>query len=328
MKFIHEPVLVEELLQHMPISEMKLIIDATIGLGGHARHFLSKTDAHLVGIDLDRESLRIAEDNLIAYAGRITLVEDNFRNIKEIAERLELESIDFICADLGLSSFQLNCEKRGFSFTKDGPLDMRYSDRMKADAANLVNNLGYQELVALFRKYGEEPRAHRIAEEILRERRTGSITSTMQLAEIIRRAKAKRSRKHDPATLVFQALRIAVNEELENLTIFLRDAFDVLNRRGYLAIIAYHSLEDRIVKTAFRQLAARCRCELSRCSCEGKPVGRLVNKKVIKPSREEIIRNPQARSAKLRIIEKISHVQFPQFLAAQCPDRHILFSSL
>ncbi len=311
---IHRPVLVKEICENIALDKINLIIDATIGLGGHAKNFLKFTKARLIGLDLDNESLKIAEENLKEFKERVKLIEINYRYIKDVVKNLGLEGIDLICADLGISSYQLNYERRGFSFLEDAKLDMRFSDKNEVNAMELLNNSSIEELEWIFRVYGEEPMAKSIADEVVNQRRNRKIESTVELVNIVRKIKGKGSRRHNPATLVFQALRIAVNDELMNLRIFLQEGFKVLSIGGYMVIISYHSVEDRIVKNIFKLYSLSCRCRLTECRCEGKPLARLINKKVIRPSREEILRNRSSRSAKLRIIQKIDEIRFPEYL--------------
>lgn len=310
MRILHKPVLVHEILSVLPLNKFRLIVDATVGLGGHTLHFLKNSHVQVIGVDKDAESLRIAEMNLIDYLDRTTLVEGNYKNIKETMKELMLDGADFIFADLGLSSYQLDNERRGFSFYKEGPLDMRFNTTSTLTAAELVNRMSKKELACIFKQYGEEPRAEKIASAIVQARKQGRITTTCQLEEIVRKAKRFESRKHNPVTLVFQALRIAVNDELNDLSAFMIDAFDVLNVNGYMAIISYHSLEDRIVKDAFKKFASKCRCQRLKCQCEGEELAHLVNKKPIVPMSQEISMNPRARSAKLRILHKVLPLRY------------------
>lgn len=318
----HKPVLVKELIENIPLERMRIAIDATVGTGGHSLYLLENSNIKLVGIDIDEESLDVASRRLKRFKERVELIEANYIDIKKVVERLGIKGVDFVCADLGLSSFQLNCERRGFSFTVDAPLDMRFSKDIRQRAEDLVNGLSKDELESLFRNYGEEPMSKRIAAEIVKVREKRRIETAHQLAEVVRVVKSKGVRKHDSATLVFQALRIAVNKELDNLKIFLREAFKVLNVGGYLAVISYHSLEDRIVKKMFKVYSIVCRCGLEKCKCEGQPLVRLVTKKAIKPSRQEVINNRRSRSAKLRIIQKIAELRFPEYLEEIKSDRH------
>jgi 16S rRNA (cytosine1402-N4)-methyltransferase len=322
---VHKPVLVNELISNIPIDRIRVMVDATVGLGGHAINFLKGTNLRLIGLDIDEESLKIAERNLIDFQGRVELIEANYKDIKDVARMLHLSDIDFICADLGLSSYQLSCERRGFSFMIESPLDMRYSKKTKITAEELVNTLDKYELEWIFLNYGEEARARQIAEEIIRERKKQRIKTTMQLVDIVHRVKGKRERNLDSATLVFQALRIAVNDELNNLKIFLKSAFDVLSLNGYLAVISYHSLEDRIVKNAFKLYSARCRCNEGKCKCEGEPLAEMITRKVIKPTKEEVRDNRRARSAKLRIIKKIAELKYSEYIDNLGLDRHICY---
>lgn len=320
---VHKPVLVKEIIANVPLERVRVAIDATVGTGGHSLYFLEGTNIKLLGMDIDEESLEVAGRRLEIFKDRVKLIEANYIDINKVVERLGIKGVDFICADLGLSSFQLSCERRGFSFMIDAPLDMRFSKKIQKSAEDLVNSLSRYELESVFRNYGQEPMAKRIAAEIVRAREKGRIKTTQQLVEIVRAVKSRGGRKHDVATLVFQALRIAVNRELDNLQIFLGEAFKVLSGGGYLAVISYHSLEDRIVKNMFRLWSGVCRCGLGECKCEGEALVRLVTKKAIKPSRQEVIRNRRSRSARLRIIQKIAELRYPEYLEKIKPDRRL-----
>lgn len=306
----HRPVLLDEVIEHLRCTAGKYYVDGTVGGGGHARVILEKTapDGRLIGIDWDADALAKARSYLQPYKERFVLVRENFARIGPILARLRVQAVDGILLDLGLSSFQVDAGERGFSFSQSGPLDMRMDTREGTTAAQLVNTLSEQELADLIWSFGEERWNRRIARNIVKVRAEEAIETTEHLAEIVRRAipAGKRSRKRHPATRTFQALRMAVNRELDNLRIFLRGALDVLRPSGRLAIISFHSLEDRVVKQAFSNWARSCRCpaQLPLCRCEGRPLALLVNKKPIVPGVEEIKANPRARSGRLRVVEK------------------------
>jgi len=306
----HRPVLLDEVIEHLRCTAGKYFVDGTVGGGGHARAILEKTapDGRLIGIDWDAEALAKAQSNLQPYEERLVLVRENFARIGPVLARLHVQVVDGILLDLGLSSFQVDAAERGFSFSQPGPLDMRMDTRAEITAAQLVNTLSEQELADLIWSFGEERWRRRIARNIVRVRAEAPIETTERLAEVVRRAipAAKRSRKRHPATRTFQALRMAVNRELDNLRIFLQGALDLLRPRGRLAIISFHSLEDRVVKQAFSHWARSCRCpaQLPLCQCEGKPLVLRVNKKPVVPGAEEIKANPRARSGRLRVVEK------------------------
>lgn len=306
----HKPVLLDEVIQHLRCAPGKSFVDGTVGGGGHARAILEKTapDGWLIGIDWDEDALAKARFNLKRYEERLVLVWDNFARMGSILSRLNIQAVDGILLDLGLSSFQVDSAERGFSFSLPGPLDMRMDSREKTTAAHLVNSLKEEELADLIYRFGEERWSRRIARNIIRARAKAAIASTEQLAELVRRAipAGKRPRQRHPATRTFQALRLAVNRELDHLRAFLQGALDLLRPGGRLAIISFHSLEDRLVKQTFANWARSCRCpvELPTCRCEGKPLVSLVNKKPVMPGNEEIKANPRSRSSRLRVVEK------------------------
>lgn len=310
----HRPVLLDEVIEHLRCTAGKYFVDGTVGGGGHARAILEKTapDGRLIGIDWDAAALAKAQSNLQPYKERLVLVRENFARIGQILARLQVQEVDGILLDLGLSSFQVDAAERGFSFSQSGPLDMRMDTREETTAAQLVNTLSEQELADLIWSFGEERWNRRIARNIVRVRAEAPIETTERLAEVVRKAipARKRSRKRHPATRTFQALRMAVNRELDNLRIFLQGALDLLQPLGRLAIISFHSLEDRVVKQTFSNWARSCRCpaQLPICQCEGTPLVLLVNKKPVVPDAEEIKANPRARSGRLRVVEKAKAV--------------------
>lgn len=306
----HRPVLLDEVIQHLRCTPGSFFVDGTVGGGGHARAILDMTapDGRLIGIDWDENALAKARLNLQSYSRRLVLVRDNFARMGSILARLQIQEVDGILLDLGLSSFQVDTAERGFSFGKPGPLDMRMDTRRKTTAAELINTLSEEELAVLIRKFGEERWSRRIARKIVRARAEATIDSTERLAEVVSTAipPDKRSRQIHPATRTFQALRLAVNQEIDNLRTFLQGALDWLRPGGRLAIISFHSLEDRLVKQTFTTWARSCRCpaDLPVCNCEGAPLARLVFKKPLVPTPEEIRANPRARSGRLRVAEK------------------------
>jgi 16S rRNA (cytosine1402-N4)-methyltransferase len=297
----HKPVLVEEVLQGLNLDSGDNTIDCTLGDGGHSEQILEKTapNGKLLGMDADPESLLRAKKYLHNYKDRITFVRSNFKHIKEVVEQEEFEDIRGILMDLGWSSTQFREEKRGFSFKRDEPLDMRYHPEGKT-AADLVNRLPEKKLAFLLRKYGEEDFNDKIAKKIVEKRKDKKIETTDQLTEIVLQVyrevlntdkEVPYTGKTHPATQVYQALRIAVNEELKTLKEALPQAIDVLEVGGRIAVISFHSLEDRIVKHFFK-------------GKQGKKI-KIINKKPITASEEELQENQKARSAKLRIAEKI-----------------------
>jgi 16S rRNA (cytosine1402-N4)-methyltransferase len=291
-------------------------------MGGHSEAILKATEPHgqLLAFDRDREAIDIARRRLSAYADRVQFVYDDYRTLKPTLESLKLPAASGILADFGPSMMQFTTAERGFSFQQEGPLDMRMdrtAESSEPTAEELVNELSMDELRRILRTYGEEAAAGQIARRIVAARASEKITTTTQLRHIVESVvPRKRNQKIHPATKTFQALRIAVNRELENLDQFLFDAFDSLKLNGRLVIISFHSLEDRTVKQAFQFLSAACRCPgtLLVCQCGGKPLSKLLTRKPVTPSEKEIERNPASRSAKLRVIERISDSNTPREL--------------
>jgi 16S rRNA (cytosine1402-N4)-methyltransferase len=306
----HKPVLLDEVIRYLRCTPGKFFVDGTVGGGGHARAILEKTapDGRLIGIDWDEKALVKARSNLQSYAERLVLVQENFALIGPVLARLHIQAVDGILLDLGLSSFQVDEAARGFSFNLAGPLDMRMDTREKNTAAHLVNTLSEDKLAAIIRNFGEERWHRRIARHIVRARDEEAIETTDRLARVVYSSipAGKRARQRHPATRTFQALRLAVNRELDHLQTFLQGALDWLKPGGRLAIVSFHSLEDRLVKQAFANWARSCRCPARSpiCQCEGRPLARLVNKKPVVPGKSEIQANPRARSGRLRVVEK------------------------
>lgn len=306
----HIPVLFDEVLEALRCERPGLYVDCTVGAGGHAKGILSASpENRLIGIDWDEEAIGIASENLKEFGTRVTLVREDFSSIKTILERMEISEVDGFLFDLGLSSIQLRSAERGFSFKMESPLDMRMDRRKTTTAADLVNTLPDEELIRIIKTYGEERWARRIVSAILRERGKGPITLTGQLADIIISAVPPpyRSGRIHPATRTFQALRIAVNRELEHLDTAIKDAVGLLNRGGRIGVISFHSLEDRIVKEVFRNLEKGCICppRIPYCVCGLKKTVIVLTRKPITPSASEMTTNPRARSAKLRVAEKV-----------------------
>jgi len=302
---IHIPVLYQEALAGLQPRPGGRYIDCTVGGGGHARGILelSSPDGQLLGIDIDPLAIEIAAERLRDYTSRFTLVNANFANLMEIVERHDFHPVDGILFDLGVSSLQLEQGERGFSFQREGPLDMRFDLEGEQTAADLVNCLPEEELAEILLRYGEERQARRIARAIVSHR---PLTTTRELAEVVRRAVPRRGKIH-PATKTFQALRIAVNDELENLAKALPQAVEILAPGGRLVVISFHSLEDRIVKRFFRDEARGCICPpgIPVCICGHKPTLEIVTKRPIRPSAEEVKANPRSRSARLRVASRI-----------------------
>ena len=304
----HEPVLLQEILELLlPSREDGTLVDATVGLGGHAEALLlAHPQVRLIAIDRDPEALERSSARLSPFAGRVTFARGRHESIIDILKQSGTESISGVLADLGVSSMQLDDAERGFSFRFDAPLDMRMGPDSRT-AAELVNELDESELTRILREYGEEPMAKRIARAIVARRAEAPIETTTQLAEAIRSVKRSRPKEIDPSTLTFQALRIAANEELVGLDRFLDDAVSVLEPGGRIAVISFHSLEDRIVKQAFRRLEGECTCPpgMPVCGCGAKAMVRLLTGRPVTASEEEVRRNPRSRSAKLRVAEKL-----------------------
>ncbi len=289
----HVPVMVAEVVGLLSAPHPRTIVDATVGMGGHAGSLLAAVDgARLLGIDRDAEALAHARDRLAEFEGRVMLVQADFADLGTVMREAGFESADAILADLGMSSFALDDPARGFSFRLDGPLDMRMDRRGLVRAYDLVNEETEAELARILAEYGEERMARRVARTIVAERRRRPIATTGELRAVVERALGPRPRGGvHPATRTFQALRIAVNHELESLASFLRQAPGLLAPAGRLAVIAYHSLEDRPVKERFRELAREGGYE-------------NLTGKVVKPSAREMLQNPRARSARLRCLER------------------------
>ncbi len=310
MEFKHISVLYEESINALNVSDNGIYVDGTLGGGGHSCGILSRNNTcSLIGIDRDREAIAAAEKRLSPFGKRAVLVNDNFCNVKDILKKQGVDEINGALLDLGVSSYQLDNAERGFGYMQDAPLDMRMCSDDALTAREVVNSYSLEELTRIFFDYGEEKWSKRIAEFIVRERETRPVETTGELVEIIKAAiprKARESGGH-PAKRVFQAIRIEVNGELKILERAIRDFTDVLAPGGRLAIITFHSLEDRIVKTTFRSLAEGCTCpkDFPVCVCGKTPAVKIITKKPILPDSEEQNENPRSKSAKLRVAEKI-----------------------
>jgi len=304
---VHEPVLFNEVLEALrPAPETGTVVDATVGLGGHAEGLLDRwPHIRLLAIDRDPRALERARDRLERFGDRVTFAEGRHEAFIDILRQHHIATIAGLLADLGVSSMQLDDASRGFSFRFDAPLDMRMGPN-DTTAADLVNGLDEAELARILRDYGEEPKARRIARRIVEARAEGPIETTGRLAEIVRSVKRARPHDIDPATLTFQALRIAANRELVDLDRFITDATEALEPGARIAIIAFHSLEDRIVKRAFRRLEGECTCPpgMPVCACGAKEIVTILTGRPVTATEEEIERNPRSRSAKLRVAEK------------------------
>ena len=306
----HIPVMEKEALDLLQCRPGGIYVDATVGLGGHSQSILERIQPGglLIGIDRDKESLEQAQARLKPFADGMRLFHDNYKNLPLILNNLATKPVDGILLDLGVSSYQLLSQERGFSFQSDAILDMRMDRTQQWNAADLVNNLPENELANLIYRFGEERLSRRIAAAIVYERAKAPITRCSQLAAIISRAfKVRGQQGIHPATRTFQALRIAVNEELEGLEDFLSEAFSFLKPGGRMVVIAFHSLEDRIVKRAFRKLAGQCVCDAppELCMCPRQTLAHLITPRPMTPRPEELAINPRARSARLRSLERI-----------------------
>ena len=309
-EFHHVSVLLEECIEGLNIRPDGIYVDGTLGGAGHSSRIaaLLTTGRH-IGIDRDPIALKAAAQRLKPWEDRVTLVHSNFCEIASVLEDLEIEGVDGILLDLGVSSPQLDDGERGFSYMVDAPLDMRMNNEDALSAYNVVNSWSYEELKKILYEYGEERYAPRIASAICSRREEKPIETTLELVEIIRSAmpaSALREKQH-PAKRSFQAIRIAVNDELNSVAKVMEDALPRLNRGGRLAVITFHSLEDRIVKNAMANAAKGCTCppNFPVCVCGKKPQVKLITRKPIVSGDEELERNPRARSAKLRICEKL-----------------------
>ena len=310
-EFIHVSVMPEEIGNWLQPREGGTYLDATLGFGGHTYEILKRSNLNcrIIAMDLDSEAINYSRKFLSDYTDKITFINRNFSQIDEVADSLGLEKFDGIVADLGMSSYQIDRSGKGFSFMKNEYLDMRMDQTSKVTAFNIVNNSSFDELVRIFKEYGEERFATRIAAEIIRTRESGDIRLATHLAGIVEKSiPAKFHPKNiHPATRVFQALRIIVNNELENLEIFIEKAVSMLNPGSRIAVISFHSIEDRIVKNKFRSYSENCICppELPVCGCGKKQELKLLTRKSVKPSHVEIDINRRSRSARLRVAERI-----------------------
>lgn len=297
MKY-HIPVMFNEIIEYLNLGSKKTIVDATIGTGGHSMAILEriKPDGRLVAIDRDSESLAISRERLHQLCSNCEFIHENFAKLDSVLESLKIKKVDGVVFDLGISSYQLEDPHRGFSFRYDGPLDMRMDRNSYISAYDLVNNLNEEEISALLRAFGQERWHNRIAHLLVEERGKHPIATTVQLASIVIKAIPPRFRhkyyRIHPATRTFQAMRIAVNRELENLEIAINKAIAVLEKKGRICVISFHSLEDRIVKHTFRRAAS-----------EG--LIKIITAKPLTPSESEIQSNPSSRSSKLRVAERL-----------------------
>lgn len=307
----HRSVLRDEVVRALDPRPDAVLVDATLGLGGHAEALLERLgpDGRLYGIDRDHAALQVATRRLMAHADRFVPLHGRYEDLPELIRGAGCFAVDGIVADLGVSSLQLDDASRGFSFREDGPLDMRMDPSEGRPAADWLAAVPEIELRRVLRVYGEEKLAARIARAIVRRRADRPFTTTADLADVVERVagpKARRYRIH-PATRTFQAIRIVVNDEIEGLNAFVESAVSVLRKGGRLAVISFHSLEDRAIKRAMRALAHRCTCppDLPVCACGRENIVRSVGAKPIRPDEAEVRGNPRARSARMRVVERI-----------------------
>jgi len=305
----HESVLEREVIQNLNLLGGSLIVDGTLGDGGHAELLLKNTTSvRVLGIDRDMRAIERAEKRLAPFRDRITLVHGNFSDIKTILKKANVMNVDGLLLDLGVSSPQLDSANRGFSFMRNGPLDMRMDSSQKITAADLLIELPDEKLVSVIKEYGEERFSKRIVRAIRQAQKQSAIKTTLQLSNIISSViHASRQTKIHPATRTFQALRIAVNGELEHIKKALRDSVDILQESARVIVISFHSLEDRIVKNFFKTEEKGCVCppKIPVCSCGHKQRLKIITRKPIIPAVEEVRRNSRASSAKLRVAERV-----------------------
>jgi 16S rRNA (cytosine1402-N4)-methyltransferase len=309
MEFKHVSVLLNEVIEALNIKENGIYVDCTLGGAGHSSEILKRLspEGRLIGIDQDTNAIKAAKERLKGYSN-VTYVHDNFYNIDCILKELNIDGVDGVLMDLGVSSYQLDTAERGFSYMKDAPLDMRMNTEKSISAYEIVNEYSEEELFGIIRDYGEEKFAKKIARNIVSSRNIKPIETTLELVDVIKKSiPIKFQQGGHPAKKTFQAIRIEVNKELEILNKAVEDSIKNLNSGGRIAIITFHSLEDRIIKTKFKELQNPCTCpkEFPVCVCGKKPVIDIITKKPIEPSEEEKDSNPRSRSSKLRVAQKI-----------------------
>jgi len=310
-EYPHRPVLADEVAQVLTGSPDGVYVDGTVGSGGHSEVILRNLGdkGRLICLDRDSDAVLLARKRLDPFGERVTVLKGSYADLDSILTAMGLEEADGVLLDLGVSSHQIEHSGRGFSFGREEPLDMRMDRESPVTAGELINTLSTKELETILRRYGEEPRAKRIVKAVSEERKRGRIDSSLQLAEIIRAVVPRSGRPgaRHPATRTFQALRIAVNRELENLGILLGKSPSLIRKGGRLVVLSYHSLEDRMVKQAMLKWEKGCTCppDLPRCACGKTPVFRRLSRKAVRPSQGEIQDNPRARSAILRAAERV-----------------------
>jgi 16S rRNA (cytosine1402-N4)-methyltransferase len=307
----HIPVMTQEVIEYLVTRNEGVYVDATLGLGGHTKSILSHTNfkSKIIGLDVDEEAINIASNNLSKHKSNVVFRNSNFSEIDRVLLELEIGQVDGIVADLGMSSFQLDSSKRGFSFNQDEKLDMRMDARLRFTAFDLINEMSVDEISKVLKVFGEERWSRRIAKRIVQSRGDKPISTSSELANLVSDAIPKKfhpARIH-PATKTFQAFRIAVNHELDNIEEFIEKAVPFLKRGGRLVIISFHSLEDRLVKRLFQNLSSACICppDLPMCGCGKTSELKILTRSPLVPGEAEILDNPRARSAKMRVSEKL-----------------------
>jgi 16S rRNA (cytosine1402-N4)-methyltransferase len=306
----HRPVLLRETIELLAAERGGLFVDCTVGLGGHSEAILQASDdAQVLGIDRDDEALELARKRLAQYGSRFRAVHADFRELTRVLATAKVKQARGILADLGVSSWQLDSPARGFSFRHQAPLDMRMDAQSGETVAELLGRLSEVEIARIIFEYGEERRSRRIARWIVERRERGEpVSTTRDLADLVERAVgAGKQRRIHPATRTFQALRIAVNQELEDLDRFVAEAVDLLEPEGRLTVISFHSLEDRVIKRTLLKLSGRCQCppRMPKCTCGARRMIEILTRRPITPVEEEVAGNPRARSAKLRAARKL-----------------------
>jgi 16S rRNA (cytosine1402-N4)-methyltransferase len=309
MEFAHASVMVEEAIELLRPAPGGRYFDGTLGGGGHTERILmeSSPDGEVVGLDRDEEAISAARNRLQRFGKRLEARQASFESAKEILAEVHWETVDGLILDLGISSHQVESAERGFSFRLQGRLDMRMDRRQSLDAYQIVNTFAVVDLERILREFGEEPQARRIASAIVAARKVKTLETTEELAKLIEKVKGSRYRGHHPATQTFQALRIAVNDELQHLSRFLEKGYELLRPQARMVIISFQSLEDRLVKTAFRKWKRDCLCPRRTpvCHCGWSRKVKLLTRRPMTPSEKELSVNPRARSAKLRAVERI-----------------------
>ena len=308
-KLFHNPVMLEESVSYLNPRSGGVYFDATVGMGGHSSAILESEGARLIAIDADPDSANLASRRLERFGGRASVINANFAEIDKTAQAANVGKLDGIIADLGISSRQISQSGRGFSFKADEPLDMRMDTALEITASDIVNTMNVGEIRQIIKKYGEDKFAGNIASAIVKSREQSPVSTSRELALIVSNSIPARFHPPSthPATRTFQALRIKVNNEIANLETFLEKAVPLLNKGARIVVISFHSLEDRVVKRAFKFMSLECVCPpgLVQCCCGKQRNVRLLTRKPVSPSLEEIKRNPRARSAKMRVAEKV-----------------------